>query len=64
MIATSLSNFATNSKDVSNWIMQKAKRATISEKQIMIAALRKQTYNKLRAMIYSLKNYSSQQTLM
>ena len=31
--------------------MQKAKKATISEKKIMIAPLRKQVYNKVRAMI-------------
>ena len=51
MIATSLSNFPTNFKDFSNRIMQKAKKATISEKRIMIAALRKQVYNKVRALI-------------
>ena len=33
-------NFATNNNDVSNWTIQKAKIATISEKEIMIVALR------------------------
>ena len=64
MIVTSLSNFSTNSKDISNCIMQKAKKTTISEKTIMIAPLRKQVYNKVRAMILSLKNYSSLQNLI
>ena len=54
--AASLTNFATNNNDVSNWTMQKAKKATISEKEIMIDALRDQTRDKLRAMMYALKH--------
>ena len=61
---SSLTNFAANSNDVNNRTMQKAKNATISEKIITIAAVRDQTSDKLRAMIYSLKNFSTQQTLM
>ena len=61
---SSLTNFAANSNDVNNRTMQKAKKATISEKIITIAAVRDQTSDKLRAMIYSLKNFSTQQTLM
>ena len=38
--AASLTNFATNNSDVSNYSMQKAKKHTISEKEIMIDALR------------------------
>ena len=61
---STLTNFAANSNDVNNRIIQKAKKATISEKIITIAAVRDQTSDKLRAMIYSLKNFSTQQTLM
>ena len=55
MSAASLINFATNNNDVSNWIIRKSKKTTISEKEIMIDALRDDTRDKLRAMIYSLK---------
>ena len=51
----SLTNFATNNNDVSNWTIQKLKKATIPEKEIMIDALRDETRDKLRAIIYSLK---------
>ena len=47
---SSLTNFAANSNDVNNRTMQKAKKATISEKIITIAAVRDQTSDKLRAM--------------
>ena len=50
----SLTNFATNNNDVSNWTMQKLKKATIPEKEIMMDALRDEIRDKLRAMIYSL----------
>ena len=55
MSATSLTNFASNNNDVSNWTMQKLKKTTIPEKEIMIDALRDETRDKLQAMIYSLK---------
>ena len=55
MSAASLTNFATNNNDVSNWTMQKLKKTTIPEKEIMIDALRDETRDKLQAMIYSLK---------
>ena len=64
MSTSSLTNFSANSNDVNNRTMQKAKKATISEKIITIAAVRDQTSDKLRAMIYSLKNCSTQQTLI
>ena len=38
--AASLTNFATNNSDVSNWTMHKAKKANIPEKEIMIDLLR------------------------
>ena len=55
MCAASLINFTTNNNYVSNWTVQKAKKATISEKEIMIDALRDKIRDKLRAMIYLLK---------
>ena len=55
MSAASLTNFATNNNDVSNWTMQKLKKANIPEKEIMMDALRDEIRDKLRAMIYSLK---------
>ena len=60
MSAASLINFATNNNDVSNWTIQKAKIATISEKEIMIVALRDKSRDKLRSIIYLLTNYSTQ----
>ena len=53
-------NFATNNNDVSNWTIQKSKKIIISEKEIMIVALRDTIRDKLRAIIYLLKNYSTQ----
>ena len=55
MSAASLIDFATNNNDVSNWTIQKAKKATILAKEIMIDALRGKIRDKLRAMIYLLK---------
>ena len=55
MSATSLTNFATNNSDVSNWTIRRAKQATISEKEIMKDLLSDQTRDKLRAMIYLLQ---------
>ena len=46
MSTSSLVNFATNSNDISNWTKHKAR---------VIPTLRDQTRDKLRAMIYSLK---------
>ena len=63
MNVVSLTSFATNSNNVSNWTIQKAKKASILEIRI-ITVLSNQTHNKLRAMIYSLKYYSTQQDLM
>ena len=60
MSAASLINFATNNNDVSNWTIQKSKKIIISEKEIMIVALRDTIRDKLRAIIYLLKNYSTQ----
>ena len=40
MSTLSLGNVATNSNDISNWTMQKAKKFTISEKEIVIPSLR------------------------
>ena len=53
-------NFATNNNDVSNWTIQKAKKATISEKEIMIVARRDKIRDTLRAIIYLLNNYFTQ----
>ena len=53
-------NFATNNNDVSNWTIQKAKKATISEKEIIIVASRDKIRDKSRAIISLLKNYSTQ----
>ena len=58
-----MTNYATDSNDVSNCTMQKVKKATIKRKK-MIAVLRDQARYKLRAIIYSLKNYSTQWTLI
>jgi len=58
--AASLINFATNNNDVSNWTIQKAKKATISEKEIMIVARRDKIRDTLRAIIYLLNNYFTQ----
>ena len=55
MSAASLTNFSTNINDVSNWAIQRAKQATISEKEIMIDSLSDQIHDKLRAMVYLLK---------
>ena len=55
MSAASLTNFVTKNNDVSNWAIQRAKKATISEKEIMIDSLRDRTRDKLRAMSYLLK---------
>ena len=55
----SLTNFATNNNDVSNWTIRKLKKATIPEKEIMIDALRDETRDKLRAIIYSLQKNCS-----
>ena len=60
MSAASLINFATNNNDVSNWTIQKAKKATISEKEIMIVARRDKIRDTLRAIIYLLNNYFTQ----
>ena len=54
MSAASLINFATNNNNVSNWTIQKAKKATISEKEIMIVARRDKIRDTLRAIIYLL----------
>ena len=50
-----MTNFATHNNDVSYWTIQRAKKATISEKEIMIDSLRDRTRDKLRAMSYLLK---------
>ena len=47
-----MTNFSTNNNDVSNWAIQRAKQATISEKEIMIDSLIDQIHDKLRAMVY------------
>ena len=56
MSAASLTNFSRNNNDVSNWTIQQVKKATISEKAILIDELRDKTRDKLRAMIYLLKH--------
>jgi len=53
--AASLTNCSTNNNDVSNWAIQRTKQATISEKEIMIDSLSDQIHDKLRAMVYLLK---------
>ena len=60
MSTASLIDFATNNNDVSNWTIQKAKKATILAKEIMIDALRGKIRDTLRAIIYLLNNYFTQ----
>jgi len=43
----SLTNYATNNNDVSNWTKQKAKKTTILEKEVMIDTLRDLTRHKV-----------------